>query len=316
MVKPGTDMAAADQHTHRDRVALGIVLVLLSTLFTSSTDVVFKFASDSGSIWQYFVLRSALAIPALLAIAFVWGEGAPTCSRALRAWPMTRSLLFVLMFVVTYTALPFIPLATLAAGLYTAPLFVAALSALLIGEPVRLRGWFAIAIGFAGVLLILKPGTDAFTWFTLLPVLGGLFYALQALVTRTKCRAVPPATLAVSVNVALVAMGALVSVLLIALPPSQENAAALPFVLGPWQVFGPVEWGFVVIVAALMVGNSLVVSAAYQTAPPFIVATFDYNYLVFMTAFGFLFFAEIPDLATVTGMVLIVGAGMLVVRRA
>ena len=89
----------------------------------------------------------------------------------------------------------------------------------------------------------------------------------------------------------------------------------LPFVLGPWQTFGPVEWGFVVIVAALMVGNSLVVSAAYQSAPPFIIATFDYNYLVFMTVFGLLFFAEVPDLPTVAGALMIVGAGMLVVRR-
>ena len=315
MVKQQPVTTAVKQHAHRDRIALGIVLVLLSTLFTSSTDVVFKLASDSGSIWQYFVLRSALAVPVLLAIAFVWGEGAATCLRALRPWPMTRSLLFVLMFVATYTALPFIPLATLAAGLYTAPLFVAALSALLIGEPVRLRGWLAIAIGFAGVLLILKPGTDSFSWFTVLPVLGGLFYALQALVTRTKCRAVPPATLAVSVNVALVAMGAVVSVLLIVVPPAPDSAAALPFVLGPWQVFGPMEWGFVVIVAGLMVGNSLVVSAAYQSAPPFIIATFDYNYLVFMTVFGLLFFAEIPDPTTVAGMLMIVGAGLLVVRR-
>ena len=206
-------------------------------------------------------------------------------------------------------------MATLAAGLYTSPLFVAALSALLIGEPVRLRGWFAIAIGFAGVLLILRPGTDSFSWFTLLPVLGGFFYALQALVTRAKCRAVPPATLAVSVNVALVVMGAVVSVVLIVLPPPPDSAAALPFVLGPWQIFGPVEWGFVAIVAALMVGNSLVVSAAYQSAPPFIIATFDYNYLVFMTIFGLLFFAEVPDLQTVAGALMIVGAGLMVVRR-
>ncbi len=308
-------MATVKHSVRHDRVALGIVLVLLSTLFTSSTDVVFKYASENGSIWQYFVLRSVLAIPVLLAIAFVWGEGGKTWSRALTIWPLVRSFLFVLMFIVTYAALPFIPLATLAAGLYTSPLFVAALSALLIGEPVRRRGWVAIAIGFAGVLLILKPGTEAFTWFTLLPVLGGLFYALQALVTRTKCRATPPATLAVSVNVALVGMGAVVSAVLVMWPPGLAHVDALPFLLGPWQVLGPLEWVFVAIVAALMVGNSLVVSAAYQSAPPFIIATFDYNYLIFMTAFGFVLFSEVPDLQTVVGVVLIVGAGLLVVRR-
>ncbi len=64
-----------------------------------------------------------------------------------------------------------------------------------------------------------------------------------------------------------------------------------------------------------MVGNSLVVFAAYQSAPPFIIATFDCNYLIFMTAFGFIVFSKVPDRQTVIGMLMIVGAGMMVVRR-
>jgi len=311
----GDVIAAVEEDRRRDRVALGIALVLLSTLFTSTTDVIFKYASAGGTIWQYFVLRSLLAIPVLLAIAFLWGDGAATWSRALRLWPMLRALLFVLMFIATYAALPVLPLATLAAGLYTSPLFVAALSALLTAEAVGWRGWFAIALGFAGVLLILRPGTEAFTWFTLLPVLGGLLYALSALVTRGKCRAIPPATLAVALNIALVVMGAAASALLFIWTPAPPSVAASPFLLGSWQVLGPLEWGFVAILAALMVGNSLVVSAAYQSAPPFIIATFDYNYLIFMTAFGFIVFSEVPDRQTVVGMLMIVGAGMMVVRR-
>ncbi|MGI9408211.1 MAG: DMT family transporter [Hyphomicrobiaceae bacterium] len=308
-------MAAVEENARQDRVALGIALVLTSTFFTSTTDVIFKVASGSGTIWQYFVLRSALAIPVLLAIALVWGEGAATWFRALRLWPMLRALLFVLMFIVTYAALPVLPLATLAAGLYTSPLFVAALSPLLTGDPVRWRGWFAIALGFAGVLLILKPGTDSFTWFTLLPVLGGFFYALSALLTRSKCRAIPPATLGVSVNIALVAMGAAISALLFIWPPAPETVAFSPFLLGSWQAFGLAEWGFVAMLAALMVGNSLVVSAAYQSAPSAIIVTFDYNYLIFMTVFGFILFSEVPDRETVIGMIMIVSAGMMVVRQ-
>ncbi len=308
-------MAVIKETIRSDRLAFGIALVLSSTFFTSTTDVLFKYASADSSVWQYFVLRSLLSIPVLLAIAFLWGDGAATWSRALRRWPMVRALLFVLMFVVTYAALPVLPLATLAAGLYTSPLFVAALSVLLTGEPVRWRNWFAIAVGFTGVLLILRPGTDAFTWYTLLPVLGGLFYALSALVTRSKCRETPPATLGVSVNIALVAMGAIASAVLFAWPPAPEVVAASPFLTGSWQQLGLLEWGYVATLAVLMVGNSLVVSAAYQSAPPFIIATFDYNYLIFMTAFGFILFSEVPDRQSAAGMILIVGAGMMVVRR-
>lgn len=298
-----------------DRIAVGIAFVLASTLFTSLTDVIFKLASGSGPIWQFFVLRSLIAIPVLLAIAHLWGEGAAAWSRALTFWPMVRALLFVAMFSVTYAALPVLPLATLAAGLYTAPLFVAALSAALTGEHVRWQRWAAIAFGFAGVLAILRPGTDAFSWYTLLPVLGGLCYALSALVTRSKCRNNSPATLGVSLNIALVVMGTIVSVALLAWAPASDTIANAPFLLSPWQTFGAMEWSYVIGVAALMICNSLVVSAAYQSAPPAIIATFDYNYLIFMTAFGFLFFSEVPDGQTLIGMLMIVSAGLLVVRR-
>ena len=311
----GPVIAAVEEGGRQDRVAVGIALVLLSTLFTSLTDVIFKYASAGGTIWQFFVLRSLLAIPVLLAIAFAWGDGAATWSRALRLWPMLRALLFVLMLIATYAALPFLPLATLAAGLYTSPLFVAALSALLTGERVRWRGWLAIALGFAGVLLILRPGSEAFTWLALLPVLGGLCYALSALVTRSKCRTTPPATLAVALNIALVVTGAAISAGLFIWTPAPANVAVSPFLLGSWQALGLLEWGFVAMLATLMVGNSLVVSAAYQSAPPFIIATFDYNYLIFMTAFGFVLFSEVPDGQTVIGMLMIVGAGIMVVRR-
>ena len=64
-----------------------------------------------------------------------------------------------------------------------------------------------------------------------------------------------------------------------------------------------------------MVGNSLVVSAAYQSAPSFIIATFDYTYLIFMTAFGFVLFSEVPDRQSVIGILMIVGAGMMVFRK-
>jgi drug/metabolite transporter (DMT)-like permease len=225
-------MRTNSDHERPDRVALGIGLVLLSTLFTSLAEVIFRHISGDGTVWQYFFWRSLLSVPVLLAIAFVWGDGAATVLQVLRPWPIVRSLLFVLMFITVYAALPFIPLATLAAGLYTSPLFVAALSPLVSGELVSSRGWIAIALGFSGVLLILQPGTDSFTWLAMLPVAGGLCYALSALVTRSKCRAVPPATLGVSMNLALVATSAIVSIALMALEPSARTVALSLFLFG------------------------------------------------------------------------------------
>ena len=305
-------MAVAETSIRPDRISLGIVFILLSTFFTSLQDAIFKYASADVTLWQIYVLRSLFLIPALLVIAFIWGDGATTWRQSLRLWPMLRASLFVLMYMSMYSAIPVLPLSAVAAGIYTAPLFVAALSALLLREPVRLRGWLAIALGFAGVLLILRPGTEAFTWLMLLPIMAGFFYALSSLITRSRCRTIPPATLALSMSLALLLIGAVMSVALHIGQPAPAQVAASPFLLGSWGALSLPEWGFVAMLAVLMVGNGLVLPAAYQSAPSVIIATFDYCYLIFATLLGFVVFAEIPDRQTVIGILMIAGAGMMV----
>ena len=307
-------MAIADADIRPDRIARGIAFILLSTFFTALQDAIIKYASADATLWQLYVLRSLFLIPALLLIAFMWGDGAATWRQSLRLWPMLRAVLFVLMYFSMYAAIPVLPLSAVAAGIYTAPLFVAALSSLLIGEPVRWRRLLAIAIGFAGVLLILRPGTEAFTWLMLLPVMAGFFYALSSIVTRTRCRSEPPAALALSLSIALLLTGAVISAALHVWLPTPAQVAISPFLLGSWSLLGLSGWGFVAMLAALMVGNGLVLPAAYQSAPSVIIATFDCCYLIFATVLGFVLFSEIPDRQTIIGILMIAGAGLLVVR--
>lgn len=307
-------MVVADADIRPDRIARGIALILLSTFFTALQDAIIKYASANVTLWQLYVLRSLFLIPALLVIAFVWGDGTATWYQSLRFWPMLRAVLFVLMYISMYAAIPVLPLSAIAAGVYTAPLFVAALSSLLLSEPVRWRRLLAIAIGFAGVLLILRPGTEAFTWLMLLPVMAGFFYALSAVVTRSRCRSISPATLAMSLSIALLLTGAVVSAALYIGQPAPAQIAVSPFLLGSWSALDLSGWGFVAILAALMVGNGLVLPAAYQSAPSVIIATFDYNYLIFATILGFILFSEIPDRQTIIGILMIAGAGLMVLR--
>ncbi|MEM7225765.1 MAG: DMT family transporter [Pseudomonadota bacterium] len=297
-----------------DRVGLGILLILASTLLVASQDAVIKGASGDLTLWQIYVLRSLILIPALLAFGYVQGDGAATWRRSWGAWPMARAGLFVLTLVAVYGAIPFIPLSTVAAGVYTAPLFMAAISALFFGEAVRWHRWLAIAVGFAGVLLIVKPGSGSFDWLTLLPVAGGLFYALMAIVTRNRCRDIPPATLAVALASALLITGALASAALWLLAPLGEGALSW-FLTGTWGAVGLEQWGILMALAALLFANGLVHPAAYQSAPTTIIATFDYCYLIFATLLGLIFFAEVPDLLSIVGMALIAAAGMAVARK-
>lgn len=309
----GAEVTQEQTLTRPDRVVFGAMLIVGAVFLMALQDAIIKYASTDLTLWQIYVLRSLIAIPVLAIIARRCGQGPMVLTRSLARWTMLRAALLVAMYVSLYAAIPVLPLAVLAAGFYTAPLFIALLSALLIGEPVRLSGWLALATGFAGVLFILKPGTAAFTPMVLLPVLSGLLYAVAAILARSKCRDEAPLTLAMSLNIVLLLAGALASVAL-AIWPS-DDGTVLPFLSGPWVRMGVQAWTLVVVLAVLIVGIGLGLAAAYQVARPAVIATFDYSYLIFSSLFGYVLFAEVPDAATLVGMALIGGAGLLVIRR-
>lgn len=283
---------------------------MASVLTMAFADAMVKQISADFTIWQIYVARSLVAIPILGVLVMVTGVGLRPRSPG---WAYLRGLLLVLMWIAYYASLPVLSLSVAAVALYTSPLIIALLSALLIGEPVGPRRWIAIFLGFVGVLSILRPGTEAFSWLTLLPILGAVFYAIAMIITRSKCADEAPLTLSLALNVSLMMTGLVATAALSILGLSEEDASIYPFVLGSWTGMGIRDWGLMALLGVLMVAYSVGVAKAYQIAAPAIVATFDYAYLVSAALWGFVLFAETPDFMTIVGMVLITAAGLLVV---
>ena len=167
-------------------------------------------------------------------------------------------------------------------------------------------------LGFLGVIAILRPGTEAFSWFTLLPLLGAALYALAMVLTRSKCQDEAPLTLALALHGALLVTGLVATGVLALVDLGSETQAAFPFLLGDWAPMGVRAWGLMALLGLLSAAYFVGVARAYQIAPPSTIATFDYAYLVSAVLWGLLFFAESPDLLTLLGMVLITAAGLLV----
>jgi drug/metabolite transporter (DMT)-like permease len=207
-------------------------------------------------------------------------------------------------------------LSVAAVAVYTNPIITALLSAILIGEPVSRRQWGGVLLGFLGVVAILKPGTDAFSWFTLLPLLAAAFYSLAMVLTRAKCRDEAPFALALTLHAAFLVTGLIAIALIAVIGLNTETSAAYPFLLGGWAPMGVRGWALMALLAALSVAYFMGVARAYQIAAPSTVATFDYAYLVSAALWGFVFFAETPDLLTIGGMVLITIAGLAVAAPA
>ncbi len=296
-----------DRPGHAATIMVGALFLL------AFQDSVVKLTSSELSLWQFQVIRAGLNVILLLLLTrVIWGA---SCPPPKRFWAVAlRSLFLVGAMVFYFGGIPFLDLANIAAGLYVFPLFVAVLSALLLGERVGPRRVLAILIGFAGTLLILKPGTDAFQLVGLMPVGAGLCYAGTILTTRRLCRDESPITLAYGVAFTFFTAGALgVVVFSFLLVPSQ--ASQWPYLLTGWHAIDFWVVALIGLCSLINLTANIALSRAYQSAEASWLAPFDYSYIVFATFWGYVFWSHVPDVLTLAGMAMIAGAGLFVAWR-
>jgi drug/metabolite transporter (DMT)-like permease len=290
----------------RDRTRLAVALIVGSMLLLSVMDAAIKGMTGEFSLWQICVGRAVFSVPILTIIAATGGTA--VLRQVLRPWVMLRSLLIVGAWIAYYAAIALIDLSVAATALYTIPLFIAGFAAVFVGEPVGWRRWSGIVIGFAGVIVILRPGGDAFTLWALLPVLAALLYALAAIITRNRCPTESPFVLALALNTGLLVAGIIGSFGVVLLVPESSDG----FLLRRWLPMDLNDWAIMAAFGIVMVAVAAGVAKAYQSGPSAIVGTFDYSYLAFVSLWGVLLFSERLDAPIATGILLIVAAGLLV----
>lgn len=295
-----------------DQPVLAVLVIVITVFAMAFADAIVKSVSSQMPLWQVFVVRSLIAIPMISGVAFA---GPLHDIRPISfGWTMLRSLLLVLMYIAIYAGVPVLSLSTIAASLYTGPLFITLFSAVLIGEPVGRGRWIAIILGFVGVLFIIRPGGDAFSPAAMIPVAAAIFYALAAVITRSKCANERPIVLALALNYALLIVGGAATAGLLLLNLSPASQSLYPFLIGNWISMGPREWGVTSLLALLIVGIGIGLAKAYQSGPPATIAAFDYSYLIFAAFWSFVFFADLPDTFTIVGIALIMCSGLLVLN--
>ncbi len=301
-------------YTDGDNIKLAVLAIVFAEFALSLGDALIKQISVDFTLWQIFVVRSVIAIPVLIAVIKTRHQSVSLKPHSVR-WTALRSLMLTFMWVAYYSALLNLALSVAAAAFYTLPIFITLFAALFIGDKVGKAGWVAVFIGFCGVLLILRPQADDFNAYALLPLISAILYALAMIITRTKCKSENPLVLSFGLNVSFIGVGAVATFLIELWGPSSAQSEIYPFLLGHWISMGTNEWFAMCLLATAIIIGSVGAAIAYQAGPSSIVATFDFSYLAFAAVWGLLFFAEVPDGITVAGMILIVGAGMLAVRR-
>jgi drug/metabolite transporter (DMT)-like permease len=208
-----------------------------------------------------------------------------------------RSMLLLGSTLCNFMALRYLQLDQATALMFSTPFFVAALSGPILGEWVRWRRWTAIAVGFAGVLVVTRPGTGSFQPAALLSLTGAVCYAFYAITTRILARTDSNATTLFYSNI----VGAL------ALIP------ALPFV---WST--PTEPLIIALMVAMGAAGSFghyLLIAAHRLAPPAVLSPFIYTGIVLAITFGYLVFGDAPNHWTLTGAAIVIGSGLYILRR-
>ncbi len=292
---------------------LPIVLVVVAMAGFSTQDVVVKLLASEISLWQLLFVRSLLTLWLLVVSTALLGRISALAPRSW-LWPTVRAVFMSAAVLTFFAALPFMPLATAATGFFTGPLFITLLAALFLGEPIGPRRVAAVATGFLGVLLMVRPGVGGWHPVTVLPVLSGLFYALGLIITRWRCRDEPDFALTMIHNLVLTIVGIL-GVAALSLWPAGDAAAARPFLLSGWREIGALEAGLLLITGAAHLLAVWCSVRAYQSEDASRIAPYEYTYLAIMAVYDVVLFGIWPEPLTLVGMALITGAGIFVAWR-
>lgn len=282
-------MIDADRYPHAFR---GIGLMLLATCCFGCLDTMSKYLiayyPASALVWIRYTLQTIV-----MAAIFLPRMGVRLMRTSSPGLQIVRGLMLVLSSVVFVVALSHMQIAEVASIVFLAPIIVALAGGPLLGERVSTRTWFALAAGFTGVLLIIRPGGDAFTWWALLPLGCAFLFAGYQILTRKLAGHDDPIT--------TLFYPGLIAVL--AIPPAFPVST---FTL-PTTPFHAVMISVIGILGA--VGHFLLIRA-HGLAPASLLAPFGYTQILVVLILGFLIFGEFPDALGLVGMALIAGAGL------
>ena len=281
----------------RQQNSLGIGLRVAAMFCMACLGAIVKWCSGRGvPVMEIVFFRNAFAfIPVLIYVARTSGFQILRTERPLSH--LARSLIGLTAMICGFSALGLLPLTLSTAISFSSPLFMTALSALVLGEFVGRHRWGAVAVGFLGVLIMVHPDPAHFGSIGTALALVSAFAAAGATITiREIGRTEPGPTIVFYFTLA----GAVAGLL------------SLPF---GWVAPDPSTIALLVLGGLLGGVGQLMLTEALRRAPVAVLAPFDYSQLVWASLLGFMVWGEKPHLTTLVGAVLVAGSGVYILYR-
>lgn len=294
---------------------LGAICAAISVIFFSINDVAIKFLSGGYALHQVVLIRSLIGLLIILLLIAPLTTGWAIARTKKLKMHMLRGLCVVFANMTFFLGLAAMPLADAVAIFFISPLVITLFSVLFLGEVVGPRRWAAIAVGFIGVLIMMRPGTDAFQLASLLPLFAAFCYAGIHIITRRIGGTESAATMAFYIQIMFIVVCLGMGLAVGDGRFGDQSDPSLAFLLRAWSwPLVPDYPVFLIIGIGIGLGGYLI-SQAYRVAEASFVAPFEYLALPMSVVLGILVFGEYPGGWDYVGMALILGAGLFTVWR-
>ncbi|MCU4655177.1 DMT family transporter [Roseibacterium sp. SDUM158016] len=275
----------------------GALLMTASMGAFTLNDAFVKLAAQDLPLFQIVFLRGLLTTTMLALLAAAFGQFTfriPHEDRSRVAW---RTLFEITAMVAFLMALVNMPIANATALLSALPLVVTVAATVFLGEPLGWRRMSAVLVGFAGVMLIVQPGTEGFNAWSLSALLAVVIITGRDLVTRRFSPGLPSMAVAVITAAAVAVFGGLLSL------------------TEPWVMPGLREAGFIALAAVFIIGGYLFSIMVMRVGEVGFTAPFRYTSLVFALVLGLAFFGEWPNALALSGAAIVVATGIYTILR-
>ena len=271
----------------------GIGLMLGGVCMFSFGDALGKHLVATYAVGQFLLFRAAAAL--VLLSPFIWRARADFASIPRPGLQVLRVVLAATEVAAFFVAVVYLPLADVITFYMAGPIFVTALSAIFLGEPVGWRRWTAVGVGFCGVLIALNPSAQTMSWPALIALGGSLSFAVLMVVTRF-LRGTSDMVMASSQFGASLLLGAVMA----------------PF---GWVAIEVRDFGMFALAGAISVGALLGVNRSLKLAPASVVVPYQYTMIVWAALFGYLVFGDVPSTNIIVGAAVIAAAGLYIFVR-
>ncbi|RWK65572.1 DMT family transporter [Mesorhizobium sp.] len=275
----------------------GALFMVVAMIGFTLNDAITKVSSESMNMAQVMLIRGAFA--SLFVGLLAWQRGALALPGSMLQPMVAVRVAGEAGATVSFlVALAHLPIANVSAVLQALPLAVTMGAALVFNEGVGWRRWLAIAIGFAGVLIIVRPGFAGFSVYSLLALACVGCCAVRDLATKRIPQAIPTLLVSTTTALAMTMLG-----------------AALLLPMGGWAPMTGESTAFLALAAVLVVIGYQFIIMAMRVGDISFIAPFRYTALLWSILLGLFIFGDVPDLPMILGAIVIVGSGLYALYR-